>query len=246
MYLKLLIISLSFLAQIPAQENVVTSNSTLEAHPISSEMSSDTPVSPELKKLLEEHKKIIADLQAKDELILKLINESKLWNQENNTLKKGHVDSLVNKAERLGFSNELRQKIGEEYMLLSGLIKALTQNQMKAQEQRVSDDKKYKLEQSLALNKKLADEKKQLEEQLKKTTAMIKTTSKGKTLSEENVQYFTATKEVNLQSVAWQYYNDNDKWIDIYDYPGNKDKIKEKSPSAIISIGTELIIPSVD
>ncbi|MCM8530354.1 MAG: hypothetical protein NE330_04270, partial [Lentisphaeraceae bacterium] len=71
-----------------------------------------------------------------------------------------------------------------------------------------------------------------------------KKTKNGEILPEENVQYFTVKKEQSLQSIAWKFYNDNEKWLLIYEYPGNEDKISKKSPSTLIPAGTVLTIPN--
>ena len=73
--------------------------------------------------------------------------------------------------------------------------------------------------------------------------AVVQSTQAVQKKREENVEYFTITEDTNLQTIALSYYQDHEKWIVIYDHLDNEAVLKQKSPTAIIPIGTVLTIP---
>lgn len=207
-------------------------------------LATDKAVSDKAKKLIIKHDQLINDLMLADNKLKEIITKAQVWQSEINHKKKGNVDALLDKAERLAVSEDLRSQFLSQAHTISNLIKDLDENRTALLKQRTQDAQNHAIEQSKLKILKLLEEKKNLEMQLKLSTPVAKKTKNGEILPEENVQYFTVKKEQSLQSIAWKFYNDNEKWLMIYDYPGNKDKITKKSPSVLIPAGTVLTIPN--
>lgn len=206
----------------------------------------DKTVSKKAKVLIIKHDKLIDQLVVADNDLKDIIKKAQKWQAEINHKKKGNVDALLDKAERLAVSEDLRSQFQSQASTISNLIADLNTNRTILIKQRNHDAQIYAIEQSKMEITRLQEEKKKLEMQLKLSTPVAKKNRKGDILPEENVQYFTVKKEQSLQSIAWKFYNDNEKWILIYEYPGNGEKISKKSPSTLIPAGTVLTIPNVD
>jgi hypothetical protein len=230
-----------------SQEKKTTPEVTIQkAVPKPSYLLTTSKLSKETEVLLKKHNSIIDDLVKADAVMHELIRKSDKWTSEHNYIKKGQVDALIDKAERLATSSQLREQLRAQYTIASKLISDLDQNRKSLQKQRASDEKRWAMEAYMAKIKELELEKKLLQSQLNTSMDTKKKIVPGIQLSEESLQYFTVDTPMNLQSIAWKFYNDNDKWSIIYDYPSNKKQISEKSPSVIIPAGTVLAIPNLD
>ena len=204
--------------------------------------------SPEMTALLKDRHKIILDLNKADELMNEMIAKSTTWDNERNTEKKGQLDTILDKADRLAFSNELRQSITGQAKTISALIKKLTIIEGKIEEQKVTDEKRRQLEELKLQIAHLEKEKNSLMEKIKNQDdgdVKVNSTQAVQKKREENVEYFTITEDTNLQTIALSYYQDHEKWVIIYEHPDNKKTLKQKSPTAIIPIGTVLTIPKM-
>ena len=173
---------------------------------------SSTKISKETESLLIEHDLILDHLVKADETVKELVAQAHKWEQEQNIFKKGEIDALKDKAERLATSNLLRRKIITQLQQVSSYINQLKTNRDLLREQRIKDEKRWAMEAYKLKLKKLEEEKKLLEQQLNIAAPSGKKPTDGKTLTEENVQYETVKKDRTLQDIAWQYYNDNEKW----------------------------------
>ena len=207
---------------------------------------STTRISKETESLLLKHNKIIDNLIESDAKTNSLIMDILKWESEQIRQTKGKMDTLFENAEKLPVSNELRKKVLAQAKITSSLINELSLSRQQLRLQRASEEKKWALEASIEMVKKLEEKTKILESQLKLATPLEKKSTPGQTLSDEDVQYYTVKKERTLQSIAWEFYNDNEKWVLIYDYPGNQDKISERAAKALIKPGISLTIPNLD
>ena len=232
-------------AETAAPESEVVDGTVLKKLEVPAYLVSSMKISKETESLLIEHGLILDNLIGADAKAKELVKQAHKWEQELNILKKGEIDALKDKAERLATSNELRRKIITQLQQVSSYVNQLKTNRELLREQRIKDEKRWAME-AYKLKLQKLEEEKILEHQLKLAAPLDKKTTRGKTLSEENVQYETVQKDRTLQDIAWQYYNDNEKWKVIYNYPGNKEKISEESPSALIPTGTILTIPNID
>lgn len=205
-------------------------------------------ISQEMKKLMEERKNTFLELNNADSEMNKLILKSAVWDKERNTEKKGQLDTILDKADRLAFSNELRMKMSEQAKVISSLIKKISQLEVEIQKQEVRDEKKRQMEAYKKHIDMLHKERKTLIEKLKNQnseTHVVNSTEAVQKKRDENVEYLTITSDINLQNIALQYYQDYEKWVIIFDHPDNKGVLKQKSPTAIIPIGTVLTIPKL-
>ena len=204
--------------------------------------------SPEMKTLLKERKNTFMELNTADKEMNKLISKSVEWDRERNTEKKGQLDTILDKADRLAFSNELRIKLSSQAKSISALIKKMGILDVKITKQEIADEKKRQMEAYKKHIEMLHKERKALIEKLKNQnseTIVVNSTQAVQKKQEENVEYYTITGDTNLQNIALQYYQDHEKWILIFDHPDNKNVLKSKSPTVIIPIGTVLTIPKL-
>lgn len=202
--------------------------------------------SKELQALLKKRKLIIENLNNADQTMSSLIAKGSVWDKERNTEKKGQMDTILDKADRLAFSNELRMSMSSQAKTISGLIKQLNMLETDIEEQKVSDEKKRQMEAYKVQIELLEKERKSLLEKIKEQqsgNAVVQSTKAVQKKREENVEYFTITEDTNLQTIALSYYQDHEKWIVIFEHPDNEKVLKQKSPTAIIPIGTVLTIP---
>lgn len=246
--LTTLLMILSVQAQEAAPQATSNAKETVEmkALKIPDYLVAPTKISKETETLLIEHSVILDKLIEADAKIRESVDEAKKWELEQNSIKKGEIDALKDKAERLATSNQLRRKIVTQLETVSSYVNQLKTNREMLTEQRLKDEKRWALEDYQEKLKKLEEDKKRLEQQLKLVAPLMKIATNGEVLAEENVQYETVKKARTLQDIAWQYYNDNEMWKVIYNYPGNKEKISEESPSALIPEGTILTIPNLE
>lgn len=203
-------------------------------------------LSEELKALQQQRQKVIDDLNEADKAMNALISKSIIWDKERNTEKKGHLDTILDKADRLAFSNELRMSMSSQAKTISSLISKLNLVEANIYKQKISDEKKRQTE-ALRLRVKLLEkEQKILLDKIKDQQSddpAIQSTQTVQKKREENVEYYTITEDTNLQTIALSYYQDHEKWLVIFEHPDNKKVLKKKSPTAIIAIGTVLTIP---
>ena len=202
--------------------------------------------SKELQALLKKRKLIIENLNNADQTMSSLIAKGSVWDKERNTEKKGQMDTILDKADRLAFSNELRMSMSSQAKTISGLIKQLNMLETDIEEQKVSDEKKRQMEAYKVQIELLEKERKSLLEKIKEQQSgntVVQSTKAVQKKREENVEYFTITEDTNLQTIALSYYQDHEKWIVIFEHPDNEKVLKQKSPTAIIPIGTVLTIP---
>ena len=205
-------------------------------------------LSEEMKSLLKERELTLVQLKEADLEMNKLITKSSNWDKERNTEKKGQLDTILDKADRLAFSNELRMKFSSQAKTISSLINKMSLLELKIKDQKVEDEKKRQMEAYKKHIEMLHKERKTLIEKLKNQnsqTVVVNSTQAIQKKNEENVEYFTITEDTNLQTIALQYYQDHEKWIIIFDHPDNKTVLKQKSPTAIIPIGTVLTVPKL-
>lgn len=202
--------------------------------------------SRELDGLLSKRLQIMQDLNDADKAMNELINKSKVWDKERNTEKKGHLDTILDKADRLAFSNELRMSMSSQAKVISSLISQLNVTEKDIEIQKEADEKKRKTD-ALKLRVELLEkEQKLLLEKIKNqqtNNVTVHSTEVVQKKREENVEYYTITEDTNLQTIALSYYQDHEKWLIIFEHPDNKKALKKKSPTAIIPIGTVLTIP---
>ncbi|MCM8528367.1 MAG: hypothetical protein NE327_17725 [Lentisphaeraceae bacterium] len=202
--------------------------------------------SEELKKLYAEREQIIEDLTTADKTMNSLISKGMIWDKERNTEKKGQLDTILDKADRLAFSNELRMSMATQAKVISGLIKQLNTVELSITEQKVTDEKKRQMEAYKTQIELLEKERLSLMEKIKDQESgkvVVQSTEAVQKKREENVEYYTITEDTNLQTIALSYYQDHEKWILIFEHPDNEKVLKQKSPTAIIPIGTVLTIP---
>ncbi|MCM8541673.1 MAG: hypothetical protein NE328_15500 [Lentisphaeraceae bacterium] len=202
--------------------------------------------SKKLQALLKKRKLIIENLNNADQTMSSLIAKGSVWDKERNTEKKGQMDTILDKADRLAFSNELRMSMSSQAKTISGLIKQLNMLETDIEEQKVSDEKKRQMEAYKVQIELLEKERKSLLEKIKEQQSgntVVQSTKAVQKKREENVEYFTITEDTNLQTIALSYYQDHEKWIVIFEHPDNEKVLKQKSPTAIIPIGTVLTIP---
>ena len=230
----------------PQPQNNAEETAEMNALKIPTYLVATTKISKETETLLIEHGVVLDKLIEADAKIRKSVEEAKKWEREQSSIKKGEIDALKDKAERLSTSNQLRHKIVTQLEIVSSYVSQLKINREMLIEQRVKDEKRWAMEAYQEKLKKLEEDKKRLEHQLKLAAPLTKKATTGEVLAEENVQYETVKKPRTLQDIAWQYYNDNEMWKVIYNYPGNKEKISEESASALIPAGTILTIPNLD
>ena len=205
-------------------------------------------LSKEMLTLLKEREETLLKLNEADSEMNKLIVKSNDWDKERNTEKKGQLDTILDKADRLSFSNELRMKLSNQAKIISALIKNLNGLELKIKDQELADEKKRQMEAYKKHIEMLTKERKTLIEKLKNQnseTIVVNNTQAIQKKNAENVEYFTITEDTNLQNIALQYYQDHEKWTIIFDHPDNKTVLKKKSPTAIIPIGTVLTVPKL-
>ncbi|MCM8531697.1 MAG: hypothetical protein NE330_11090, partial [Lentisphaeraceae bacterium] len=130
----------------------------------------DKAVSDKAKKLIIKHDKLIDDLMLADTKLKEIITKAQVWQSEINHKKKGNVDALLDKAERLAVSEDLRRQFLSQANSISNLIKNLDENRSALLKQRTQDAQNYAIEQSKLEIQKLMEEKKNLEMQLKLST----------------------------------------------------------------------------
>ena len=204
--------------------------------------------SPEMKMLLEERKKVLMQLNKADMEMNSLITKSHEWDKERNTEKKGQLDTILDKADRLAFSNELRMNLSKQAKVISELIKKMNSLEVKIVEQEAADEKKRQMEAYKKQIEKLERERLALMAKLKaqeSNETVVNSTQAVQKKSEENVEYYTITEDTNLQTIALTYYQDHEKWVIIFEHPDNQKVLKQKDPTALIPIGTVLTIPKM-
>lgn len=202
--------------------------------------------SKELKALLQERNIIIKELNQADKTMSLLISKSLTWDKERNTEKKGHLDTILDKADRLAFSNELRMSMSSQAKAISSLIHKLNVVEVNISTQKVNDEGKRQTEALKLQVDFLEKQQKLLIEKIKNqesNTVTVNSTESVQKKREENVEYYTITDDTNLQTIALSYYQDHEKWTIIFDHPDNQNALKKKSPTDIIPIGTVLTIP---
>ena len=117
-------------------------------------------ISKETESLLIEHGLILDNLIDADAKAKELVKQAHKWEQELNILKKGEIDALKDKAERLATSNELRRKIITQLQQVSSYVNQLKTNRELLREQRIKDEKRWAMEAYKLKLQKLEEEKK--------------------------------------------------------------------------------------
>lgn len=226
----------------------MNSSKTAETEPEIVIIEKPVEPSPEMKMLVEERKKVLMQLNKADMEMNSLITKSQEWDKERNTEKKGQLDTILDKADRLAFSNELRMNLSKQAKVISALIKKINSIELKIVEQEATDEKKRQMEAYKKQIEKLERERLALIAKLKaqeSNETVVNSTQAVQKKNEENVEYFTITEDTNLQTIALTYYQDHEKWVVIFEHPDNQKVLKQKDPTALIPIGTVLTIPKM-
>ncbi len=208
------------------------------------------PLAPtkEMEVLLDQRTKLLKDLQNADFDMQNIVSKSNNWDIERNTEKKGQIDTILDKADRLAFSNEFRVKLTNQAKVISDIIVKINLNEEKIIKQEIADQKKREIEAYLEHIEQLKREKLELQAKIKEQKnqeKMVNSSEAPTTKNEEDIEYFTVTEDTNLQTIALSYYQDHEKWILIYDHPDNKKILKKKDPIALIPHGSVLTIPKI-
>jgi hypothetical protein len=210
----------------------------------------DYQISEAMTKLIQARSQLIDNLATADEKINKLIIRSRKWDSERNKNKKGQFDTIIDNAERLAVSNELRIKISDQAIVISSYIRQIQVNREHIEKQKKEDEQQTRMDASMALIKKLEYYKIKLERDIK-ALAIAKETgnepSKKETKKALKVaKYLKISTKITLREVSFNELNDEEKWILIYQHSENRAFLKEKSPTAIVPLGVELAIPEIE
>ena len=210
----------------------------------------DYQISKDMSKLIQARSQLIDNLATADEKINKLIIRSRKWDSERNKNKKGQFDTIIDNAERLAVSNELRIKISDQAIVISSYIRQIQVNRERIEKQKKEDEQQTRMDASMALIKKLEYYKIKLERDIK-ALALAKETgnkpSKQETKKALKVaKYLKISTKITLREVSFNELNNEEKWILIYQHSENRAFLKEKSPTAIVPLGVELAIPEID
>jgi hypothetical protein len=165
-----------------------------------------------------------------------------IWSAPNNSTN-NKLDTLIDQADRLHTSNHFRNQIIIQYKEVSKLIIQLKENREKVFQQTIDDARKAEMqriknEHNNAL-KELAKAQKLL------TEFHSNEKVEGFHLKNKFIRSITIEQETTVRNLAYEQYQDYDKWLYIYNYSDNKNKIPSKSEKAIIPKGTTLIIPNI-
>ncbi|NQZ57094.1 MAG: hypothetical protein HRT88_06440 [Lentisphaeraceae bacterium] len=206
--------------------------------------SSDDTISIKMAKLLNERDSIIDKLLDTDKSLKIISQKSNIWDNEIRVKTKGRLDTLIDEADRLHTSNHFRTQIIIQYKNISDLIAKLVKNRENIARQKVLDDEKAELKRVKAERQKVLMELKEAQRLLIAFQSDKQTDDSQ--LKKQLVRILTLEQDMTIGNIAYEQYQDYDKWLLIYEHRDNKDRIPSKSEKAVIPKGTILIIPNFD